>query len=138
MYKYHRFGGVVRQDDGATIPEDPGNRDWDAFVAWRDGGGVPEDADPEPTDAARIPMGTVIARATGPELAVMNAMRDAMQVQALQQAEIGDYEGLRFLLAWQYAPGNTINPNDPRVLNFLVNICEFGEGRVAELLSLTE
>lgn len=138
MYKYHRFSGVIRIEDGSVIPEAPGNRDWDAFVAWRDGGGVPEDADPDPQVVTRLPMATVISRATGPELAIMSSERDTMQIVAGQLAEQGNYEALRFLLAWQYAPANTIDPTDPRVLNFLINVCDFGEERVAELLAPQE
>ena len=34
--------GVTREEDGASIPNAPGNRDWREYVVWRDAGGVPD------------------------------------------------------------------------------------------------
>jgi hypothetical protein len=31
-------GGVFRDNDGACIPECPGNRDWDAYLTWCEAG----------------------------------------------------------------------------------------------------
>lgn len=39
MYQLTKIG-VLRLSDGASIPNDPDNTDWQAFVAWRDAGGV--------------------------------------------------------------------------------------------------
>jgi len=39
--------GVIREADGATIPVDPLNRDWAAYLAWKLQGGTP-DAAPAP------------------------------------------------------------------------------------------
>jgi hypothetical protein len=36
---------VVRIADGAVIPFDPANTDYQAFLRWCDEGGVPEPAD---------------------------------------------------------------------------------------------
>lgn len=33
--------GVTRLEDGAVIPNDPGNADWVAFQQWQAAGGVP-------------------------------------------------------------------------------------------------
>jgi hypothetical protein len=35
-------GVVIRATDGASIPLDPDNRDWQAFNAWVTAGGVPD------------------------------------------------------------------------------------------------
>lgn len=43
--------GVVRLQDGATIPNDPGNLDWVAFQKWLAQGNTPQPADP-PTPVA--------------------------------------------------------------------------------------
>lgn len=35
MYKIiEDFNGVVRDSDGAFIPNDPLNRDWQAYLVW--------------------------------------------------------------------------------------------------------
>lgn len=40
MYTINAAGLVHRDADGAAIPEDPSNRDWQAYQAWRADGGV--------------------------------------------------------------------------------------------------
>lgn len=40
---------MVLRDDGAHIPEDPGNVDWQAYLAWIAGGGVLADPPPSPS-----------------------------------------------------------------------------------------
>lgn len=45
-------GFVVRQSDGAFIPPHPGNRDWQEYQNWLDGGGVPDPMDPPDPPAA--------------------------------------------------------------------------------------
>ena len=51
MYKLHSFfEGVFRLADNAFIPFDPGNTDYQAYLAWLDEGNTPEPA-PEPEPA---------------------------------------------------------------------------------------
>ena len=33
--------GMIRLSDGASIPEAPGNRDWEQYLAWRAAGNKP-------------------------------------------------------------------------------------------------
>lgn len=60
MADYQISGAGVIRNDGACIPSDPENRDWAAYLAWCDAGGV---ADPEPE-----PMPD-----PGPDLALVSA-----------------------------------------------------------------
>lgn len=48
--------GVRRLDDLATIPNDPDNTDWKAFLAWQAAGNQPQamDPDPVPTDLSNM------------------------------------------------------------------------------------
>jgi hypothetical protein len=46
---------VLRLEDGATIPFDPGNGDYRRFLAWQEAGGVPEPAPVPPAPAPLTP-----------------------------------------------------------------------------------
>jgi hypothetical protein len=47
-YKWTQQDQIVRREsDGAFIPNDPGNTDWQEFQAWLNAGNVPDA--PEPT-----------------------------------------------------------------------------------------
>jgi hypothetical protein len=48
MYKLTHFGAVLRIADGATIPRDPNNADYAAFLSWEAAGNTPLPADPPP------------------------------------------------------------------------------------------
>lgn len=41
--------GVIRLEDGASLPADLGNRDWREYWEWKSSGGLPESAPPAPT-----------------------------------------------------------------------------------------
>lgn len=34
--------GVIRNSDGASIPNAPGNRDWREYIEWIENGGIPD------------------------------------------------------------------------------------------------
>ena len=45
MYQLTKYGSVIRLSDGATIPFDPANTDYQAYLKFLDEGGVPLPAD---------------------------------------------------------------------------------------------
>jgi len=55
---------IILRDDGASIPPDPNNRDYVAFLAWQAAGGVPDPyVPPEPEPFLAPPQ--VVAAALG-------------------------------------------------------------------------
>jgi len=53
MYKLQSTS-ILRLSDGASIPQDPANVDYSAYLAWVDAGNTPKPADiPDPKEAIR-------------------------------------------------------------------------------------
>ena len=48
MYKLSNSTTIIRIADGASIPNDPANRDYVEYLAWVEAGNAPEPADPIP------------------------------------------------------------------------------------------
>ena len=46
---------VLREADGASIPPDPANRDYDEYMKWKENGGVPDPCIPPPEPAPPQP-----------------------------------------------------------------------------------
>lgn len=42
-------GTIIRDEDGAFVPTDPDNVDYQAFLKWEEDGGVPTPYTPPPT-----------------------------------------------------------------------------------------
>jgi hypothetical protein len=47
--------GVIRTKDGAYVPPDPANRDWQEYCRWLDDGGEPDPEPPEREPATEGP-----------------------------------------------------------------------------------
>ena len=48
MYQLTTSTSIIRLSDGATIPNDPGNRDYREYLDWLDAGNTPEPAPAPP------------------------------------------------------------------------------------------
>lgn len=87
--------GIIRLSDFAFIPEDPDNRDYAEFMAWRDDGNEPE---PAPILDLEIPRQVTMRQA---RQAMLSAGILA-QVDALISAMPGD-EGESARIDWNHA-----------------------------------
>jgi len=61
-YQLTQTGAVVRTSDGAFIPPDPGNADYQQFLAWLEAGNTPDPA-PEPEPASALTAAEKLAAA---------------------------------------------------------------------------
>jgi hypothetical protein len=93
-YTLAPLGGVIR-DDGANIPPDPSNRDWQDYLAWVAEGNTP-DPIPPPTPAEiqaanQAHRNALLANAT----AAMGPLQDAVDLDEATAAEAA------MLTAWK-------------------------------------
>ena len=108
MYKLTDTG-VLRLTDGACIPNDAGNKDWQEYQIWLGDGNTPE---PEMSESERNSLTWSALRAQRDiELArsdVYMLVDNFDRLTGEQQGEINQYrQALRDL------PGNTIDPENP-------------------------
>jgi hypothetical protein len=84
-YKLRLVAGVIRLADGACIPQEPRNADWQRYLAWIEAGNTPEAADPAP-GPTKDELDAAAAKAYA-KLAALMGMTPA-QVQAWVSANV--------------------------------------------------
>lgn len=94
-YKFIGQNGLVqRQSDGAVIPNDLGNKDWQAYQVWVASGNVTQAADPLPTPAQIL---ADLRNSAGTELAT-DTSGNAKLIRAVFLVELDEINLIRSLL----------------------------------------
>jgi hypothetical protein len=98
--------GVLRASDGAFIPSDPANTDWQMFQAWLSAGGVPDPyvAPPAPPQAV-LPQHLMAQFTADDAAAIQSAISGNVQFWLLWQAMTAQKDPMvvtnaRFLAGW--------------------------------------
>lgn len=97
---------VIRTTDGASIPNDPANRDWREYQDWLAAGGVPDNADPPPIEPQTVAPQDLMAQFTADDAAKIRAAVDGnaqfwLLWSAMQaQKDPMEVSNARFLAGW--------------------------------------
>lgn len=100
-YKLTQSNSIVIREDGANIPADPANKDYQAYLAWLAAGNTPDPADPVPPPSIVTMRQARLALLQSGYLSTVNAA-----IAAGGQAD---------QITWEYA--TEVDRNSPLVVN---------------------
>lgn len=146
MYKLSKIG-VVRED-GAMIPEAPGNRDWEAYLLWKEEGNEPE---PEFTEeevrkqlAERIAAKRYEKEGAGLTIAGATVYTDRETQSKLTAASMRAQRDPDYVVNWKCVDGSFITMDSTMIMHVAdmagdyVQACYNREGELVSLLNKGE